>query len=103
MASSTVLPETIEDTGLGGSGDFCIVLFNDDVTPFDLVVYALCEALEISVDRAALFAGDVHCLGKATVYYSPDADDCAARAQKIVNMTRIPGTNGVRVEVQREC
>lgn len=103
MATPILLPEVIEDTGIGGSGDYCIVLFNDDVTPIELVVFALCSALEIDADRAALFASDVHCMGQATVYYSPNSDDCEQRAQMIATMTRIPGTNGVRVEVQREC
>jgi len=90
--SSTILPNPVDSNeDLEHSDEYCIIVYNNDVNTFEEVISILCLALQITRDRAELYAWDVHLLGQARVYYGSSID-CEYRAAIISKI-------GIRTEV----
>ena len=92
MASTIELPRPTDDTAGTNSGDYCIVVFNNERNTFAEVISILMVALGINAERAELFAWDIHLRGEAQVYYS-SMEDCEQRASVISKI-------GIRTEVR---
>lgn len=89
--SSITSPESVDLSKEQQSDEYCIVVYNNDVTSFPEVITILSIALQIDADRAELYAWDIHLLGSARVYYG-SRSDCETRAEIISKI-------GIRAEV----
>ncbi len=71
-----------------------VVLFNDDVTPYDLVVATLILATDCTEEEAELETREAHHCGRATVHYA-GREECLEAVEII---TRV----GIKAEVRKE-
>lgn len=92
MSLPVLSPSLIE--GLQQTEPYMVVLFNDDITPYDLVVATLILATNCSEDEAELETWEAHHCGKASVHYG-SREECAEAAE-IINRV------GIKAEVRKE-
>ena len=91
------LPDTTPDRG------WKVVLFNDDVTPFDLVIFGLQRGAGLSVEVAEMVALEAHREGTAVVKRGLTKDDADVICAGIRKWTRFEGVSpGVRCEAQAD-
>ncbi|HXH60088.1 MAG TPA: ATP-dependent Clp protease adaptor ClpS [Fimbriimonadaceae bacterium] len=76
------------------AGSYCVVIYNNDYTPFDEVIAALMYATECDIQEASLEAWEAHTFGSAKVHFAPRYD-CK-------QVARIISSIGVRAEVVQE-
>ncbi len=57
-----------EETDVGVSIPYKVLLFNDDIHTFDEVISQLIKAVECSYEEARAFAFEAHVKGKAIVF-----------------------------------
>jgi ATP-dependent Clp protease adapter protein ClpS len=89
------LPDTTPDRG------WKVILFNDDVTPFDLVILALQRAAGLSVEVAEMVAHEAHRAGEAVVKRGLSEEDAATICTGLRKWSRLEGVcPGVRCEKQ---
>jgi ATP-dependent Clp protease adapter protein ClpS len=67
-----------------------VVLFNDDVTPFDLVILALQKICALSEEVAEMVALEAHEQGRAVARSGLTQDEAEATCVKMKALTRIP-------------
>lgn len=80
-----------------------VVIFNDDVTPIDVVVYGLQRAAGLSIEVAVMVAQEAHEQDSAVVKRGLSEDDAKIICGGLRKWTRIEGVcPGVRCEAQRE-
>lgn len=90
-------PEIIPDPG------WKVVLFNDDVTPIDVVVYGLQRAAGLSLEVATMVAIEAHEEDSAVVKRGLEEEDAKIICGGLRKWTRIEGLcPGVRCEAQRD-
>lgn len=51
-----------------------VVIYNDDVTPIDLVVFTLMNATGCDLDEASMETWEAHHFGKAPVHFDSEAE-----------------------------
>lgn len=90
--STTVLPNPVDEIEDSASGDYCIVVYNNETNSFAEVIMILAIALNIDTERAELHAWDIHLRGSADVYFSSE-EDCESRAKIISSI-------GIKTEVR---
>lgn len=84
-----------------GLGAWKVVLFNDDVHAFDLVIAALMQAAGLSREVAEMVAWEAHSQGQAVAKRMVDRETGARICTRLAELTRIPGrTTGVRSQVE---
>jgi ATP-dependent Clp protease adapter protein ClpS len=71
-----------------------VVIFNDDHTPFDVVIFTLMIATNCSREEAELETWEAHHIGRASVHFASE-EECLAVADVIRRA-------GVKVEVCAE-
>lgn len=76
------------------SSRWMVVIFNDDHTPFDVVIFTLMIATNCSREEAELETWEAHHIGKASVHFASE-EECLAVAEVIRRA-------GVKVEVCSE-
>ncbi len=57
-----------EETDVGVSIPYKVLLFNDDIHTFDEVINQLIKAIECSYEEARAFAFEAHVKGKAMIF-----------------------------------
>jgi ATP-dependent Clp protease adapter protein ClpS len=67
-----------------------VLLHNDDVTPFDLVILGLMKACGLSEEVAEMIAVEAHEQGVAVARSGLSQDDAEAMCQRLKALTRIP-------------
>lgn len=78
-----------------------VMLFNDDVTPYDLVVFGLQRAAGLSVEVAEMVALEAHREGEAVVKRGLNEEDARIICAGLRKWTRLEGVSpGVRCEAR---
>lgn len=62
------IPGLNDDVGSGTTGEWGVLVFNDDVHTFPQVEFILQQATGCSAERAHYYATEIHAKGKAIVY-----------------------------------
>ena len=89
------LPDTTEDRG------WKVVLFNDDHTPIEVVVYALQRAAGLSLEVAEMVTLEAHREGEAVVRRALTPEDALIMCAGLRKWSRIEGiSSGVHCEAQ---
>ena len=68
-----------------------IIIFNDDVTPFDVVIHGLQRATGLSAEVAEMVAVEAHTKGSAVAKRGLTPEDAALACTKLRTLTRIEG------------
>ncbi len=68
-----------------------VLLHNDDVTPFDVVIFALQKAAGLSLEVAEMVAQEAHRTGTAVVRRGLAQEDAERIADRLVALTTIDG------------
>jgi len=93
LAGTEVLPKpelvttTVTDTDRGWK----VVLYNDDVTPFDIVVFALQRAAGLSLEVAEMVAFEAQNEDRAVVKRGLDKEEALTICGGLRKWTRIQG------------
>jgi ATP-dependent Clp protease adapter protein ClpS len=91
------LPDTTPDRG------WKVVLFNDDFTPFDVVIYALQRAAGLSLEVAEMVTVEAHREGSAVVKRGLSEEDAEIICGGLRKWSRIEGIcPGVHCEAQQD-
>lgn len=90
-------PETTPDRG------WKVVLFNDDFTPFEVVIYALQRAAGLSLEVAEMVTNEAHREGSAVVKRGLTEEDAEIICGGLRKWSRIEGLcRGVHCEAQQD-
>jgi ATP-dependent Clp protease adapter protein ClpS len=90
-------PDTTPDRG------WKVVLFNDDTTPFDVVIYALQRAAGLSLEVAEMVTNEAHREGSAVVRRGLTEEDAEIICAGLRKWSRIEGVcPGVHCEAQQD-
>lgn len=92
MSQSTLSPELL-DLGIE-TGEWMVVIFNNDSNTMDEVMAALMRATGCTVEEAYIEMWEAHTYGKASVHFA-SKPECEVAADIIARI-------GVRTEVCRE-
>lgn len=99
IAKPKLLPEPVIVTDPGWK----VVLFNDDVTPMEVVVYALQRAAGVSLEVAEMITMEAHSDGSAVVKRGLDEEDAKIICGGLRKWSRIDGLcPGVRCEAAKD-
>lgn len=99
ITAPEVLPTISVETGSG----WRVLLFNDDVTPFDVVIYGLQRAAGLSVEVAEMVAFEAHVNDSATVKRGLTQEEALIICGGLRRWTRIDGVcPGVKCEAEKE-
>ncbi|MBA3685924.1 MAG: ATP-dependent Clp protease adaptor ClpS [Planctomycetes bacterium] len=94
-----LLPEPVIVTDPGWK----VVLFNDDVTPMEVVVYALQRAAGVSLEVAEMITMEAHSDGSAVVKRGLDEEDAKIICGGLRKWSRIDGLcPGVHCEAAKD-
>jgi ATP-dependent Clp protease adapter protein ClpS len=85
------LLHTEHERDLGGDRGWKVILFNDDVTPQDVVVYALQRAAALSLEMAEMVVLEVEREGESVVRRGLTEEDALIMCGGLRKWTRIPG------------
>jgi ATP-dependent Clp protease adapter protein ClpS len=92
-----VVPRVDPDAG------WRVVLFDDDVTPFDLVVLAIQKAASLSLEVAQMIANETQAQGQAVVKRGLTNEDANIVCGLLKTYTRLEGVcPGVRCMAERD-
>lgn len=90
-------PDTTPDRG------WKVVLFNDDTTPFEVVIYALQRAAGLSLEVAEMVTHEAHREGSAVVRRGLTEEDAEIICGGLRKWSRIEGIcPGVHCEAQQD-
>jgi ATP-dependent Clp protease adapter protein ClpS len=68
-----------------------VVLFNDDVTPFHVVVFGLQRAAQLSLEVAEMVAYEAHTSGEAVVKRGLQQEEAQSLCERLRAWTSVPG------------
>ncbi|MCS6970315.1 MAG: ATP-dependent Clp protease adaptor ClpS [Planctomycetota bacterium] len=101
MPDPLALPVSESDTALDRG--WRIVLFNDDVTPIDVVIHGLQRACGLSEEVAEMVALEAHHEGSAVVRRALTQAEAERQCGQLTAFTRIPRLcPGVRCRAERD-
>lgn len=92
MNTPLLLPE-LGDVAIK-SGRWMVTIYNDNITPYELVVRTLMSATQCSLEEASIETWEAHNFGKAPVHFAGETE-CRLVADSIEKI-------GVKVEVGPE-
>ena len=75
---------TLNDLGFENDSGYVLLIHNDDITPFEYVIYVLTEICEVSIDESMRIAMTAHSGGKAVVK-NFDSEEEAKQMQIQIN------------------
>lgn len=106
MAGTTTIskptPKVVEPEPTTDSG-WKVVLFNDDVTPIDVVIFGLQRAAGLSLEVAEMVAMEADHEDSAIVKRGLDEDDAKIICAALRKWTRLEGIcPGVHCEAQKD-
>lgn len=88
-------------TDIDPASGWSVVIHNDDVTPFEVVILGLQRACGLSEEVAEMVAWDAHANGSAPARRGLERAEAEAMAGRITALTRIPGLcPGVKTTVE---
>ena len=93
-------PQLEEKTDI--SPGYKVVIFNDDYTPYNLVVLALQIAAGLSDEVAAMVAKEAHESDCAVVKSGLTEEEADLMAAKIIHITKADRFPGVRCEAHKD-
>lgn len=80
-----------------------VILFNDEIHPFDVVVYALQRAAGLSLEVAEMVAFEAHTEGSAVVKRGLEEEDALIICGGLRKWTRLEGrTQGVKCTAEKD-
>jgi ATP-dependent Clp protease adapter protein ClpS len=85
-------PELLDDAS-STSGDWIVIVFDNDVNTWDEVIMILQRATACSLEEAQMETWEVHHLGRSIVHHG-DREECE-RAGGVIR------TIGIRVEIEK--
>ncbi|HTQ11837.1 MAG TPA: ATP-dependent Clp protease adaptor ClpS [Fimbriimonadaceae bacterium] len=88
--SQTAVDPKVDGPGIE-TGRWMVVIYNNDVTPFDMVIIVLMRATGCGAREAEIEAWEAHTFGKAPVHFS-SKEECEKAAVIISSI-------GVKTEV----
>jgi ATP-dependent Clp protease adapter protein ClpS len=95
MPGTITLPVPVMEPDLDHRADcdhgWKVLLFNDDVTPFETVILALQRAAGLSLEVAEMVAWAAHAEGQAVVKRGLDEDDAKIICGGLRRWTRVAG------------
>ncbi|MFW5845241.1 MAG: ATP-dependent Clp protease adaptor ClpS [Planctomycetota bacterium] len=106
MPPTDPTPETEPDsrTELMPDPGWKVVLYNDDVTPFDVVIHALVRAAGLSGEVAEAVALEAHSTGSAVVRRGLQEAEAQVMCGRLHRYSRIDGVcPGVHCEALRDA
>lgn len=92
MSAPVLSPSLIEE--LQQTEPYMVVIFNDDVTPFETVVHTLIRATNCTESEAELETYEAHHCGKASVHF--------AGREECLEAVEILTCAGIKAEVRKE-
>jgi ATP-dependent Clp protease adapter protein ClpS len=94
-------PQLAEESATDLDRGWKVLLFNDEVTPFEAVIYALQRAAGLSQELAEEVAWRAHDEGSAVVKRGLDEEDARIICGGLAKWSRIDGVcPGVRAEAE---
>jgi len=101
QTSTTAQPDQQTLTDTSPDRGWKVLLFNDDVTPFEVVIFALQRAASLSQELAEMVAREAHEQGEAVVKRGLSAEDAQIICAGLRRWSRIDGIcPGVGCEAQ---
>lgn len=85
------LLHTEHERDLGSDRGWKVVIFNDDVTPLDVVIYGLQRAAALSLEMAEMVALEAHRENEAVARRGLSEEDALIMCGGLRKWTRIPG------------
>ncbi|NRA39241.1 MAG: ATP-dependent Clp protease adaptor ClpS [Planctomycetes bacterium] len=82
--------ETFSKTDTSTSNGWKVVLFDDDVTPFDIVIYGIQRAAGLSEEVAHMIANEAHNTGEAIVRSGLTETEAQQICAALRRWTRVP-------------
>lgn len=102
MPDPLALPSA--DTDIATDRGWRVVLFNDDVTPIDVVIHGLQRACGLSEEVAEMVALEAHHEGSAVARRALTQAEAERQAGELTAYTRIPRVcPGVRCRAERDA
>lgn len=99
---NTLLEDEVETVNSTEKG-WKIVIFNDDFTPYDVVVLALQLGANLSEEIAEMVCKEAHNSGSAVAKSGLEQEDAEKRVEVIIDVTKFGGRfPGVRCEAQKD-
>jgi ATP-dependent Clp protease adapter protein ClpS len=96
-------PQVVEHREVEIDRGWKVLLFNDDVTPFEAVIYALQRAAGLSLEVAQMIAVEAHQSGEAVVKRGLSQEDALIICGGLRKWTRIEGVcEGVGTEAVKD-
>ncbi|HYE06432.1 MAG TPA: ATP-dependent Clp protease adaptor ClpS [Planctomycetota bacterium] len=101
IVAPVAVPKRVEETAL--ERGWKVILHNDDVTPIDLVVYALQRAAGLSLELAEAVAREADSQGSAVAKRGLEKEDALIICGGLRKWSRVEGLcPGVRCEVEKD-
>ncbi len=91
MGGTVITPEVEVSDPSTGTGEFIVIVFDNDHNTFNEVIGILMQATGCGIQEAAMETWEIHNLGKSIVHHG-SSEECN-RAASIIR------TIGIRVEV----
>ncbi len=92
-------PRVVPEKDVSPDRGWKVLLFNDDATPFDVVIFALQRSAGLSVEVAEMVAYEAHSQGEAVVKRGLTQEDALVICGGLRKWTRIEGISpGVECE-----
>ncbi len=99
---NTLLEDEVETLNTTDKG-WKIVIFNDDYTPYDVVVLALQMVLTLSDEIAEMVCKEAHSSGSAVAKSNLEEEQANLMVEKIVSITKFGGRfPGIKCEAQKD-
>lgn len=70
---------------------YSVVIFNDDITPFDVVIFAIQKVTGISIEVAEMIAKETHESGQAVVMSGLTKEKATEFSDQIAHYTKVDG------------
>jgi ATP-dependent Clp protease adapter protein ClpS len=103
LSGTTVIPKPRTETDISLERAWRVVIFNDEITPIDLVVLALQKAAGISLEVAEMITMEAHNQGSAVVRSGITREEGNQICATLVSITRLGGQlPGVVCSVERD-
>jgi len=91
LSGTVITPETEVSDPSTGTGEFIVIVFDNDHNTIDEVIAILMQATGCGIEEAAMETWEIHNLGKSIVHHGSSAE--CHRAAAIIR------TIGIKVEV----
>lgn len=103
VTETVPLPAPIVEEQTTTDRGWKVLLYNDDITPFPVVIFGLQRAAGLSIEVAEMVAYEAHTTGEAVVKRGLSAEDAQTICDGLRAWTHIPGIcEGVDCDALRD-